>query len=427
MKKYIAMALLACQFAYPNVAISAEEVKILEASQVWPTDLINFVNSTVKDHPQSRAMASAVSSAYSQASTYDQPIANPELDIEGTNRSSEFQPDGSKPETERTRQIGLSITTDFGIKQSINTNLGRFEIIIAENNLKQSVLDLSGQVISALSTYYYAKKEASLSERQKKAMERFIAQAKKLRSVGETSATDLSLAKLALAETLREDLSAKGRLMEAQADLLSLCQCSIDSLPKLPAKFPMVVKPDFDDILQTLPSIKAAQANVEKAKIELKLTKANLIPDPTFSISGGREGKVDFVTFGVSVPIPVLRTGRPEIQAQKEALITAENEKQAEWFVRERQVTSSYRSYALALRTLSLWQNQNFQSIEEQARLLGRLWKAGEISTTEYLVKIQETIEASKTGLRLKGQAWDAFSRWLVDSNELSFFLGAQK
>jgi len=425
MKKYVAMACLACQLAYPSIASSAEEIIHTDTSQIWPNDLVEFINSAVEKHPQMRSMSSSVSRAHIQASNYDQPIANPELDIEGTNKSSEFQPDGSKPETERARQIGLSLTTDFGIKQSINSDLGQFEIIIAENSLKQGVLELSGQVLSVLSNYYFAKQEAKLSERQKITMQRFIVQAQKLRAVGETSASDLTLAKLALAETLRENLSAKGRLLDAEADLLSLCQCSIDALPKLPAKFPMVVKPNFEAVLEDLPSLKMTQANVQRAKIELKLAKANLIPDPTFSISGGKEGKVDFITFGVSIPIPVLRTGNPEVLESKETLMLAENENIAERFVRKRQVTSSYRSYELALRTLALWQNQNFKSIEEQSRLLERLWKAGEISTTEYLVKIQETIEASKTGLQLKGQAWDALSRWLVDSNDLSSFLGA--
>jgi len=424
MKKFVVAICVAIQACLIPVVTEAAQPTHLSPENLWPSDFRAFVSRLVEKHQLSLLGRKSVARAQSQANVLDQPIANPELELSGTNRDTDVQPNGEKPEAERSREIGISLTTDFGIKQSIQRQLGLKEVAIAEQISIGRRLDVAGHVISSLAAFYATDEEAKLASRQEHVMGQFIKQAHALRNSGETNATDLTLAKLALADTARTVLEAKGRFDQATLDLQALCQCNLSSLPKLPKKLPAFRKPDFDKVIEALPSIRASEIAVERAALEIKLAKAERIPDPTFSINGGTEGKARFISLGLSVPLPVLRSGSAEVVAAESAFTEAEQEKLAESFVRKRQAISSFQNYDLARRSYELWEAQNFGSIEEQSKLLNRLWRAGEIGATEYLVKIKETIEATKNGARLKGQAWAALSQWLIHSNQLQNFLG---
>lgn|GEM_PF-2653999 len=424
MKKLLVATCVAAQVWFPAVVNGAETESKIAAATLWPTDLRNFIKTAVETHDFSKLGLASIARARSQAAVLDQPIANPELELSGTNRDTDVQPDGSKPEAERSREIGISLTTDFGVKQAIQRQHGLLDVALAELKDRDRKLELEGEILSALAAYTAAKDEAKMAVRQEQVMGQFIKQAEALRRSGETSATDLSLSKLALAETLRSGIEANSLLEQARIDLETLCRCDSTALPNLPNTLPVFARPDFKKLVAGLPSVRASGISVKKAAVGVRAAKAGRIPDPTFSLNGGTEGKAKFVTVGLSIPLPVLRSGSSEVRAAEAERLEAEQEELAERFVRKRQAMSSFQSYELARRTHELWRTQSITSIEEQSKVLGRLWRTGEIGTTEYLVKIKETIEATKNGVRLKGQAWSALSRWLIDSNKMPLFLG---
>jgi outer membrane protein, heavy metal efflux system len=59
-------------------------------------------------------------------------------------------------------------------------------------------------------------------------------------------------------------------------------------------------------------------------------------------------------------------------------------------------------------------------AFEERTTLLEKLWRAGEISTSDYLVQLKQSLDTALSGLELESQAWQAWFDYLVAAGRLN-------
>jgi cobalt-zinc-cadmium efflux system outer membrane protein len=57
---------------------------------------------------------------------------------------------------------------------------------------------------------------------------------------------------------------------------------------------------------------------------------------------------------------------------------------------------------------------------------LRRLWEAGEISTTDYLVQLRQTLDVQESALDLRQILWRAWFEWLAASGRVDQGLGME-
>ncbi|MBL4743063.1 MAG: hypothetical protein JKX87_00225 [Cycloclasticus sp.] len=52
-----------------------------------------------------------------------------------------------------------------------------------------------------------------------------------------------------------------------------------------------------------------------------------------------------------------------------------------------------------------------------------RLWRAGELSTTDYLVQLKQSLDTQASAIEQKTQLWQSWTQWLIASGEINQWL----
>ena len=59
-------------------------------------------------------------------------------------------------------------------------------------------------------------------------------------------------------------------------------------------------------------------------------------------------------------------------------------------------------------------------ALEDRTALLEKLWRAGEISTSDYLVQLKQSLDTALSGLQLESQVWQAWFDYLTAAGRLT-------
>ncbi|CCG41369.1 TolC family protein [Magnetospirillum molischianum] len=386
-----------------------------------------YLEKVLAEHPRSYQARSEVERARADAEVLAQPLYNPELGFNGEHKQTPASANNGAGETTWTRVVEVSLTTDFGVKQQRRSEIGVRGVDVANAGEAEARLALVSEALIRLARYQGALNTEALAARQEAAMVSFVKLAERQRKAGDSSAADLSLARLALAETTRTRADARVDLARAREEVRGLCACAPDEIAALPTRLPAedsVVGEDIDDILDRHPTLRALRARIEMARSELHLSEAERIPDPTFRLGGGSEGDATLVTFGVSVPIPVLNSGSAKVRSAGRGLVTAEAAEAAARREIKTELAAARSSYVEAHRGWKMWQEQATAPIEQQAALMERMWLGGEITATDYFIQIRETARVAQQGSELKTSAWTSLATVLKASNGFETFMG---
>ena len=65
------------------------------------------------------------------------------------------------------------------------------------------------------------------------------------------------------------------------------------------------------------------------------------------------------------------------------------------------------------------WQRMGAGSLTSQTEMLERLWRAGELNTTDYLVQLQQTLDTRVAASEQRGTVWEAWVAWLTASGQV--------
>ena len=88
------------------------------------------------------------------------------------------------------------------------------------------------------------------------------------------------------------------------------------------------------------------------------------------------------------------------------------------------QLEGAHRRLVLTRESLTQWRSQGQSSLKGYASLLEKLWKAGEVGTTEYLVQLRQALDTRVAGEALQGKAWLAWADWLSAAGRVQAWLG---
>jgi len=173
-----------------------------------------------------------------------------------------------------------------------------------------------------------------------------------------------------------------------------------------------------------LPEILAAQRRVDAAEALVDLREREQRPDPTLSLRGGREADSTLVGVNLSVPLYIRNSFKFEVSAA-----VAERD-QAQQIVDDllrrayaRLISASER-YQLSRDAWQGWEQVGQRSLQRQGDLLQRMWEAGELSTTDFLVQLRQTLDTRESALDLKLTLWRAWFEWLAASGQVDQWLG---
>lgn len=377
-----------------------------------PVPLREAVRSIWADSPQVQSARADVDAARARARAAAQPIYNPSVSLEAENADVDR------------RTAGLSLTLDMSGKRRARAAFGSAEVQVSEASFDFVRREIAAHWLKAWSTATLATRQKELGEHRLALMQRFDKLAAQRLKLGDISSPERDLAGLALGEAQVQQAALIGEQATARAALKAVAGEQVGALPDLPDALPPAATRMPSVATDELPELIEARARLASADARVDVARRARIPDPTVSLTGGqvRTGPITDRVIGVnvSVPLPVLNSGRAEVDAawaDADAAASGVRARERSLQAAQEEVTERY----TALRdAATAFRNGRAAAFEERAALLEKLWQAGELSTSNYLVQLKQSLDTALSGVALESQTWQAWFDYLTAAGRLT-------
>jgi len=385
-----------------------------------PTDnseLIQFVRSAVAANPRVLAASSAVAAGSAFKAAAARPLYNPELEIGGENTDIQ------------TRTLGISQTIDWGDKRAARTAVAAADYLAVQADYQRVRQNVTIELLSALAAHQTGVEKDALAAERIALMQQFAELAKQRFDAGDLSQVEYNLATLVFADANMLRATTAAALAGARQQVNNLIAMDGGALwPRLDTALPALPSEDNPAaLLAALPALQAAQRRVDSARAMVTLKKREQGLDPTLSLIGGDEDGESLVGLSLSIPLPVRNRFSHEVAAAaaqyRQAQQSADDLRQR---AHSRLINASQR-YQISLSAWQLWQQIGPANLRQQGDQLRRLWEASELSTTEYLVQISQTIDSRDNALTLRLTLWQAWFERLVAAAQVDQWLGSDR
>lgn len=403
-----------------SLLISSAVAAQTPAAVSAPEPVRQALQTAWRQHPSYRATEAQLAAARARLDAAGQPLYNPQL---------EFSADDEGPD--RTATVGLALTLDMSGKRRTRraAEAARFTRAEAEAVLRRR--DYVRQWVGAWVELRVASQRVAIGQRRLGLVNRFADLAERQFAADDISGLDRDVALLARDEAEADQAGLVAERAEANARFRALGgsieQSERLQLPEAAPAAPVAL--DEQD-LQLLPEWRIAEATALAAEREVAVAQRNRIPDPTVGVRGGRidYGGLQDDVFGVtfSVPLPVRNTYRAEVvaaRADAEAADAETDRVRAELAAEARRVVDSF---AASRDAWMRWKASRGTDVERRAELLERLWREGEMSTSDYLLQLNQTLNTALAGAALEARIWRNYFDYLAASGQLERWAGLE-
>ncbi len=378
-----------------------------------PAELRPALQQLWAHNPGVRAARARLTAATARLNAAGQALYNPELSL------------GTESGAEERREIGIAMAIDWSGKRSARENVADAEYRAAlaqwQAALQQAGTDWLREVIA----FQAAQEQAALGHERVELMTRFAELAGRRLRAGDINQIERDLAELALQEALAQLAELEAEQARAEQALRALGSDTV-ALPILMDRLPSTATVQVDDSRFSNHSLlRQAHQQANAASARIKVAERERRPDPVLSFSTGTveaDGiRDDLVAFNVSIPLPILNSYSAEVTAAR----ADADEAQADLEETRRRLRAEANQttvrYNALLTAWQRWQQSPASRVTARAELLQRMWEAGELSSADYLVQLNQTLDTNARGRQLNAQVWQAWLDWLLSAGE---FLG---
>ncbi|VAX07501.1 hypothetical protein MNBD_GAMMA25-370 [hydrothermal vent metagenome] len=413
-KRLIISALLLVCFSLPLSAEpqKAKPVASLKLDSFAPAALSQTLKTVIQRHPRKRAAEANLNASRAAVRAADNALYNPELEI-----------DSEKTDI-NTSYIQLSQTIDWGDQRGSRTSVAQSMELKAIADYQIAIQDLSHNLLTAIAEKRTRDEQAILAGRALQLMQEFTDIAEQRFNAGDLNQVELDLARLANAEALMTHAQALSEAAAAKEGLRAIFITQPANLPDLPDELPMAYLPvDSDNYVRSLPAMRALEADVSAKRQLVELRKSERSWNPTIALRGGKEDDETLLGATLSIPLNIRNTYRAEVEEAQQALISSEQMAQQMFLNQRARVFATTERYRLLQQAWTNWKKIGRVSVNRQLSLIKKLWRAGDMSTTEYLVQLKQALDTQSAGYELRGLAWQASFDWLLVTASINQWL----
>lgn len=385
-----------------------------EAVSAAEPALRQFVLSVVEANPRVQAARSALDASLAFRDAASRPLYNPQLSLDAENAETD------------TRSIGISQTLDWSGKRKARTAVAESDRLVVEAEYRAARWSVTVGLLNALAQHQTGLTRHQLAESRQQLMNQFVALAQRRFDAGDLNQVEYDLARLSATDARIQQATAGAALAEARQAVRSLAvRAPVSQWPLLPAMTPnLSTGTNPQDLVLQLPEVLAARRQVESADALVELRRREKRPDPTLSLAGGEENGEGLIGLTLSMPLFVRNRFNYEVTA---ALAERSQAQQIADDVLQRahaRLVSAAERYDLSRGAWGDWASTGQTSLARQTDQLQRLWEAGELSTTDYLVQLTATLDVQENALALREALWRAWFEWLWASGQVDAWLG---
>jgi len=375
-----------------------------------------LVDKVLSSHPGIQAVQAERDAAIAMTQAADQPLYNPEveLDVEKTDI--------------QTSSLGITQAIDWSDKRGARSQAAQYEKNSFTAKWRAARLALAGELLQVLADYHTHRDIDALTQQRIELLQGFVELAEKRHQAGDLGQAELTLAQLALAEARMQRTRAASQLMETQQQLITLVNSDSSDWPGLPDTLPTLDLADenIDELLHQLPILQEQLSKIAAAKARIHLRSREQRADPTIGVRGGREDSESLIGVTLSIPLFVRNNFRAEVDVASAELIQIESESQnTARKARSELFASAYR-YQLLHETWNGWLQTGQSSLSSQLSLIQQLWQAREISTAEYFMQLNQTLNTRTSAIELRQDLWRAWIDWLLATGQVNTWLGLE-
>ncbi len=384
------------------------------ASPVWAAP--PPISATIDDlfqqvwesHPGVQAAQSAIDAAHARSDAAGKPIYNPELEVDAERTAV------------NTISIGINQTIDWGDKRGAQRQMGNSDVLSARAELADLRQQVASEVLTALASHQGAQEQRQLARRYSELMGQLVETTEQRYAAGDLGQLDVALARLAFSESRMQVARREAEVATQQAALVAASGLGLSQWPALPTPPPAPpADPQRDALLAQLPQLIAQQARIVKARAGTELARASRRADPTFGLRGGAEENDLLLGLSFSMPLNVRNDFTAEVTAASQQAVQEEKILLNLHRLAASHFDGSLSVYRLTHRAWRQWRDTGQGNLSQQLSLVQRIWEAGELSTTDYLLQTGQNINTQITAAELKGDLRLAWVEWLRASGQI--------
>ncbi|MFV2090242.1 MAG: TolC family protein, partial [Pseudomonadales bacterium] len=316
---------------------------------------------------------------------------------------------------------------DWGGKRKARTSVAESDLLVVEAEYLVVRWAVTVELLDGLAQHHTGVDRDSLAGARRQLMDDFAALAERRFEAGDLTQVDYDLARLAATDARIQKAMAGVALAEARQAVRNLTPRSPESQwPSLPIAMPSLPPSASDpgSLVLALPEVRAAQRQVETANAVVELRRRERRPDPTLSLTGGDEDGTALVGLNVTIPLYVRNSFKYEVSV---AIAERSQAQQIADDIMQRahaRLISAAERYGLSRGAWGEWELTGQTSLTRQTQQLKKLWAAGELSTTDYLVQLRQTLDVQESALNLREALWRAWFEWLFASGRVDAWFG---
>ena len=396
-RQNIARALLLTVALVVNTVFATEKT-----SDVAPSAVSRFVKNSLNQQPTLLSAQASIASAEANLRASKQAIYNPELGLEYENAS------------DITKKIGISQTIDWGDQQGSRTAVAKAELRKVKSNYAIATQSFVASLLNGLAQSQTEQQLAQLSTETLQLMKEFKRIAKQRHQAGDLNQVDLNIAHLAYSQALMKNAKILSNVIEANESLRAIMGKLPAELPDLPEQLPEpILQDDLESFLMGLPNIRSNLAEVESNKQQIVLRKSEQAWDPIIGMTAGSEGNDMLIGLNLRIPLNVRNNFSAEVDVAYQNMIASEQQAQQDYRNTRANLIATTGRYRNLLGAWNNWRENSRDSVEQQLMLIKKVWQAGDISATDYLLQIKQALEIQATGFELRNALWKASFEWM--------------
>ena len=379
-----------------------------------PADVAGLVARALETSPEMAAADAAIQAASERLAGAGLPLNNPELEAEAERSDV------------NTFRLGVSQTIDWYDKRAAFEAVARARLALARQSREALAQEKARGLLQALGRAATLDDTLALARERVSLLGRVARLAARRHAAGDLSQVDLQLAQLAQAEARIQVARIASELIQARADFQQVAGFPLDDPPALPGRFgePFPSEQD-DDRLARHPAMQAALLEARIAGQEIQRADRERRADPTVGLAGGREGDQNLLGLSLSLPLQVRNDFSAEVRATRAEALQAEQQAHQTRLNLGTRLAAERARYLALSDAWKTWQKTGQRNLERRLAALERLWRAGEIGTSDYLLQLQQTLDTRIAGVELRGDLWNAWIDWLAASGTLNDWLNA--
>ena len=369
----------------------------------------NWLSSQINKHPNIIAAKEQLFSTGALAEASEQALYNPEL-------STDYARNGDNNDY----SVGIEQTIDLWDRQGARRQKAGFMRTAAQAQYQEVVLNKSADAIDALINWHAAKRAASIAKSQQQQLNSLLELVEIRQEAGDLGSIDAELTFLSLSKQFAQVAGSEAQLQMAEAIVRELLPDWEPERGRIPDEFwPSKVAYPSDEELLKHPKIAKAYAQWLTQKEEAEVTRRNAKANPTFGINAGREERENVVGLTFSIPLNIRNNYSAETRSAERMALETEARFRAQYQKLRFDLQGAFGAWQSYNQQFSQWQSLVKSRIESSANLLEKQWRSGDLSTTNYLLALNQRAESLLSGIELEKQTRIALKNLMLQSGRL--------